>query len=140
MDQTVTLWGLFISALISSTLAPGGSEVLLAYLVSEKTYSNALLLLVASTGNTLGALITWLMGYIAAKRFPLDTRILKKNAHAMELLKRWGVFALLFSWLPVIGDGLCLAAGWLRFSFFASLLLIAIGKVARYSVVIYLFH
>ena len=140
MDQTATLWGLFISALISSTLAPGGSEVLLAYLVSEKTYSNALLLLVASTGNTLGALITWLMGYIVAKRFPLDTRILKKNAHAMGLLKRWGVFALLFSWLPVIGDGLCLAAGWLRFSFIASLLIIAVGKIARYSVVIYLFH
>lgn len=140
MDQTVTLWGLFISALISSTIAPGGSEVLLAYLVSEKTYSNALLLLVASTGNTLGALITWLMGYIAAKRFPLDTHILKKNAHAMELLKRWGTLALLFSWLPLIGDGLCLAAGWLRFSFLASLLLIAVGKVARYSVVIYLFH
>ena len=140
MDQVFTLWGLFISALISSTLAPGGSEVLLAYLVSEKTHSNELLLLVSSTGNTLGAMITWLMGYLAAKRFPLDTRIIKKNARAMKLLKRWGVFALFFSWLPVIGDGLCLAAGWLRFSFGISLLIIAIGKIARYAAVIYFFN
>ena len=140
MDQVVTLWGLFFSALVSSTLAPGGSEVLLAYLVSEKQHSNVSLLLASSTGNTLGAMITWLMGYIAAIRFPLDTKVSKKNAHAMDLLKRWGVLILFFSWLPVIGDGLCLAAGWLRFSFIGSLLIIALGKVARYSAIIYLFN
>ncbi|MBV1871387.1 MAG: DedA family protein [Gammaproteobacteria bacterium] len=139
MEQTVSLWGLFISALISSTLAPGGSEVLLAYLVSEKQHSNELLLLLSSTGNTLGAMVTWGMGYFIAKRLPLDKKIIEKNARAMGLLKRWGVLALFFSWLPLIGDGLCLAAGWLRLSFSRSLLIIAIGKVARYSAIIYLF-
>lgn len=140
MDQDISLWGLFISALISSTIAPGGSEAVLAYLVTEQQHSNWVLLVVSSLGNTIGALITWAMGYIAAIRFPLEKKILLNNAHSMKLLKRWGVFALLLSWLPLIGDGLCLLAGWLRLSFFLSLLMIALGKAARYAAIIYLFQ
>ena len=29
-------------------------------------------------------------------------------------LTKYGYWSLLFSWLPIIGDPLCLAAGWLR--------------------------
>jgi membrane protein YqaA with SNARE-associated domain len=36
------------------------------------------------------------------------------------------------SWLPVIGDALCVASGWLRQNALAATLFIAIGKFVRY--------
>ncbi|WP_255211137.1 YqaA family protein [Methylogaea oryzae] len=65
-DVSSALGGLFASAFISATLAPGGSEAVLAYLATQAAYSDTLLLGVATTGNTLGAVTTWLMGYAAA--------------------------------------------------------------------------
>jgi len=45
---------------------------------------------------------------------------------------------LLLSWLPVIGDPLCAAAGWLRLHWLLSLVFIGVGKTARYAVLLYL--
>jgi len=53
-------------------------------------------------------------------------------------MKRYGYPALFFTWLPVISDGLCFAAGWLQLSFWASTLIIGIGKLLRYAVIAYL--
>lgn len=58
---------------------------------------------------------------------------------ALNAVRRWGVVALLLSWLPVVGDALCLAGGWLRLPFIRSLIAITLGKALRYAVVIYLF-
>ncbi len=139
MDYSMSLWGLFISSLISSTLAPGGSEIVLAYLASLQQFNPGALWLTATTGNTLGALITWFMGFIAAKRFPLDNSLAHKNRHALDVLQKWGALALLFSWVPLIGDGLCLLAGWLRLPFLASLLFIVLGKAVRYAIILAFF-
>jgi membrane protein YqaA with SNARE-associated domain len=49
------LWELFISALISSTLFPGGSEALLAYQASNHLASPLALLLVATVAIVLAA-------------------------------------------------------------------------------------
>jgi membrane protein YqaA with SNARE-associated domain len=48
--------------------------------------------------------------------------------------------ALLLSWLPVVGDGLCFAAGWLRLPLLGGVIAIAVGKIARYSFVVFLFE
>ena len=57
-------WGLstlFVSAFISATLAPGASEAVLAFLIAHSDLPPGWLLLVATTGNTLGAMTTWLL-------------------------------------------------------------------------------
>jgi membrane protein YqaA with SNARE-associated domain len=136
VTDTLSLWGLFASALISSTLFPGGSEVVLGVLAAERHYDPWLLLAIASLGNTLGALTTWLLGYLLARRFPLEDRLAAKQQGAVMWLRRWGSPALLLSWLPVVGDPLCFAAGFLRLPFLASLLFIALGKVTRYGVIL----
>ncbi len=132
------LWELFFSALLSSTLLPGSSEGALAYLTMAQRSDPLLLVLVATLGNTLGAMLSWLLGYWLAYRFPAR-QLEAKYTHALSRLRRWGSPALLFSWLPLIGDPLCLAAGWLRFHWLASLLLITSGKGARYAAIVYLF-
>jgi membrane protein YqaA with SNARE-associated domain len=54
-------------------------------------------------------------------------------------VRRWGVPILLLSWLPVVGDGFCFAAGWLRLPFWRSLLAIGLGKALRYGAIVYAF-
>jgi len=133
------VWGLFLSAFISSTLAPGGSEVVLAYLVNQAEIPSGLLLSIATVGNTLGALTTWLLGLWAARRYPLENMHDGKKRKAVQTVRRFGVPILLLSWLPIVGDGFCFAAGWLRMPFLASLLAIALGKLGRYAAIVYLF-
>lgn len=139
MLADVSLWGLFLSAFVSSTLFPGGSEVVLGVLAAERHYDPWLLLAIASLGNTLGALTTWLLGYLLARRFPLEDRLSTHQQRAVTWLRRWGSPALLLSWLPVVGDPLCFAAGFLRLPFLASLTFIALGKAARYAVILLAF-
>jgi membrane protein YqaA with SNARE-associated domain len=139
VTDTLSLWGLFASAFISSTLLPGGSEVVLGVLAAERHYDPWLLLAIAGLGNTLGAITTWLLGYWLARRWPLEERLDTKQQRALRWLRHWGSPALLLSWLPVVGDPLCFAAGFLRLPFLASLAFIALGKTARYGVILLAF-
>lgn len=131
--------GLFASAFISSTVAPGGSEAVLAYLVNQHAHSTGQLVAIASIGNTLGALTTWWLGLWAAKKYPAETMLAEDRRKSLNTVRRWGGWALLFSWLPLLGDGLCFAAGWLRLSLPTSLAAIFFGKVLRYIAVAYAF-
>ncbi len=137
MLETYTQTGLFLSAFISSTIAPGGSEAVLAYLVSQQSEKTINLVVIATLGNTLGALTTWYLGYWAAKKWPVEKVLAKDRQRGVNIVKKWGNWALLFSWLPVIGDGLCFAGGWLKLSFLPALVAIAIGKALRYLVIAY---
>ncbi len=138
-STVLDLWGLFLSAFLSASLLPGGSEVLLYALAANNSRDPWLLLLVASAGNTLGGMSSWLLGQVLAWRWP-GHRLLRRPRyqHALARLRRWGSPLLLLSWLPLAGDPLCLVAGWLRMAFWPSLLFIAVGKVLRYMVVLML--
>jgi membrane protein YqaA with SNARE-associated domain len=140
MQETfIGLWGLFASAFISSTIAPGGSEAVLAYMVAKGLYSSQVLLIVATTGNTLGALTTWGLGMMAAKKFPLSTLLPAKKQQALAIIEKRGIWVLFFSWLPIIGDVLCFAGGWLKLPFIHACLIILFGKFTRYAMIIWLF-
>ncbi len=138
-EQLIEISGLFISAFISSTIAPGGSEAVLAYMVSEGHYQSALLVIVATIGNTLGAMTTWGLGVLAAKKFPVAALLSEKKQKALELVQRRGLWALFFTWLPVIGDALCFAGGWLKYPLIPASLVILSGKFGRYAVIAWLF-
>jgi len=128
-------FGLFVSAFISSTLAPGGSEAVLAYLILNGEHAPFYLVLVATVGNSLGALTTYYIGYLASSKYPPENINKKHFAKANLYIQRFGSAALLLSWLPVIGDVLCLAAGWVRLNVIKSICFITLGKLARYSLI-----
>ncbi len=130
--EDYSLLGLFFSAFLSSTVLPGSSEVLLVALAAQGDVSDSNLLIVATAGNTLGGMSSWGLGWIIALRYPLTT--LPKAAHrrAVDRVRQWGSPILLLSWVPVLGDPLCVAAGWLRISWLNALLCIGIGKALRY--------
>lgn len=135
--ESFSLFGLFAASLLAATLLPTSSEVLLAAMLASERFSTSALLLVAIAGNTLGAVINWLLGrYLLHFRerrwFPLSAAQLTR---AEQQFQRYGLPCLLFAWLPVVGDPLTLIAGVLRVRFWPFLLLVATGKSLRYLAV-----
>ena len=128
-------WGLFFSALISSTLFPGGSEVLLLYRLNAGGNAIALVT-IATLGNVLGSLITYGMGRLGNEA--LHQRWLRISPSQIERAEHWfgrfGQASLLLAWLPIVGDPICLAAGLLRSPLWIFLLLVSIGKLTRYAI------
>jgi len=128
---------LFLSAFGAATILPGFSEAVLSTLLVEQSRAWPTLLLVATAGNTLGGAANWLLGrYLLhwqdRKWFPVSRQRLDQ---ASRLFQRYGYPLLLFSWVPVIGDPVTLAAGVLRARFLPFLILVLIGKAARYAVI-----
>ena len=131
-------WTLFGSALLSSTLFPGGSEALLLYRLHAGADPIAAVA-TATAGNVLGSLITYAMGRFG--RQAVARRTVKTEAHmarAERWFSRWGRPSLLFAWLPVVGDPLCLVAGVLRVGVPVFLLWVTLGKLGRYAALAWL--
>lgn len=138
-DLGFEIGGLFTSAFISSTIAPGGSEAVLAYMVTTGHFQVELLVIVATLGNTLGAMTTWGLGSLAAKKFPVTSLLSENKQKAVALVSERGIWTLFFTWLPLIGDVLCFAGGWLKLPFLRASLIILLGKLGRYAVIAWLF-
>ena len=131
-------WTLFGSALLSSTLFPGGSEALLLYRLHQGA-DPLVSVLTATAGNVLGSLITYGMGRFGREAIRIRSEKTDRHiARAESWFKRFGRPSLLLAWLPVVGDPLCLVAGVLRVSVPVFLLLVTVGKLARYAALAWL--
>ena len=143
--MTTGLISLFIGSLLASTLVPGGVEVLLYYLVQSGDYTLFSLLVIATAGNTLGGIITFAMGVLIHRGLSgsiWESRIqrwFRLEEKSLARVQRWGIYALFFSWMPVIGDPLCLAGGYLRLATWPSIAMIFLGKFVRYAVLLWIY-
>ena len=131
---------LFLSAFFAATLLPIQSELVLAALRTSSEYSTEMLLIVVTAGNVLGALLNWFLGrYLVhfkdRKWFPIKEKSLNK---ATRFYQKWGVWSLLLAWMPFIGDPLTMIAGMFRLNLPVFLLLVTIGKAARYIFILWL--
>lgn len=130
--------GLFGAAFLAATVFPFQSElVLVGLLVAEPTHWQTLLL-TASLGNTLGSVVNWCLGRLIERFrdrtwFPVKPRDYERLE---RWYARWGVWSLLFAWLPFGGDGLTVVAGALRTPLVPFVLLVGAGKTARYAVLV----
>jgi len=117
---------LFVASFLAATVLPGGSEFALVAVIHGSPEALWPAVGVATAGNTLGAMTSYGIGRLIPNRV----------RHAsIVYLHRYGYWALLFTWLPLAGDALAVAAGWLRLSPWLSLGAIAAGKFVRYVVV-----
>ncbi|CAM3503900.1 Inner membrane protein YqaA [Vibrio aerogenes CECT 7868] len=132
----MSLWVLFFSSFLSATLLPGSSEAALVATLSLQQFSPAMIVFIATLGNSLGGMTNYCLGVWVPNR----THINKHGHKSLVWLKKYGYWTLLLSWMPVIGDALCIAAGWLRMKFFESLICIVIGKTVRYIMLTVLFY
>jgi len=129
--------GLFFTAFLSATLLPGASEITLIALM-QQDYNMLMLWVFATTGNTLGAVVNYFMGkyllYFENKKwFPFKK---EKLQHSQRWFQRYGAWSMLFAWMPIVGDGLTFIAGMMKMNFLLFIGLVAIGKGARYAVLL----
>ncbi len=137
MSAEAGLWGMFFSAFASATLLPGSSEVVMTALVTAFPDIVWTAFLVATAGNVMGCFLSYGMGYGAKQGFERFQRVKVDLEHPLvQRLRQWGPPALFLSFLPLVGDVLVVAAGWLRLPLGRSMLWIAAGKATRYLVLV----
>ena len=129
------LFGLFIAAFVAATLVPFQSEILFAGMLVAEPERFGVILLVASVGNVLGSCLNYALGRgLMRMRLPERLRVPEETlARAEAWFRRWGVWSLLVSWLP-LGDVLTLVAGTLRTPLWLFVLLVTVAKTGRYLV------
>jgi len=128
---------LFASAFLAATILPGLSETGLAVFIASGEHSLIGLVFAASIGNTLGSAVNWFLGtrLDALKNkswFPVKGQSLDR---AKGWYQRYGVWSLLLSWAPIIGDPITVASGFFRTPFWLFLSVVAVAKTSRYLVV-----
>jgi membrane protein YqaA with SNARE-associated domain len=123
-----SLWTMFVVALLAATVLPVGSEPLFVALVRMHPEQVTATIAVATVGNTLGGMTSYALGrFVSGKVAPAMTQ-----SRPAQWLRRRGAPALLLAWFPFGGDALCVLAGWMRISWWQSMLWMALGKLARY--------
>lgn len=137
MSDIAAYAGLFSVAFLAATILPAQSELGLAALILSGDYTVSWLIVAAGLGNTLGAVVNWLLGrgferFHKKKWFPLSAAGMER---ASGWYRKYGRWSLLLSWVPIIGDPLTVVAGVLREPFWSFLVLVGIAKFARYLVV-----
>ena len=130
---------LFGASFLAATIMPFSSEVILFSMLGRGE-PPLLLVLVATVGNTLGAVVNWALGryllhYRDRKWFYFSRDQIERMQHRFN---RYGVWSLLFSWLPLGGDVLTCIAGIMRVRLAVFLPLVALGKGGRYLIIMYI--
>ncbi len=125
--------GLFLSSFLAATILPFSSEVVLGVLLSHDISPYGTIF-TATTGNVLGSVVNyglgvWGSGILLNKLFGISRKEIEK---AETRFKKYGIFSLLFAWVPIIGDPLTVVAGMLKLNFVLFVLLVGIGKFLRY--------
>jgi len=126
IDAWLSLASLLAASFLASTLIPLSSEAALFAVLKLHPDLAWPAIALATLGNTAGGLTTYLIGRWFGSKKPLAQ---------LERVRRYGSPLLTLAWLPFVGDGLCLAAGWIRLDWLAVALWSAAGRCARYWVV-----
>ena len=119
--------GVLLASFVAATLVPLSSEAVLFGYLQLHPQNVALAVALATLGNTAGGMTTYLIGRLVPR----------KDYPHLAVVRRYGAPATLFAWLPIVGDALCVAAGWLRVNWLAALACMAAGRLARYVVIAY---
>ena len=125
---------LLLISFLAATILPLSSELALASLLNTGKYNSFVLIGTASLGNILGSVFNWLLGFYLFKFLNKKWLPFKENQInvASKRFSKFGVWSLLFTWVPIIGDPLTFIAGILKINFLLFLVLITIGKISRY--------
>ena len=125
---------LFTISFLAATILPFSSELMLASMLSIENYNRTLLITFSSLGNILGSVFNWVLGFYFMKLqnkkwFPFKEKQISKSSLWFE---KYGKWSLLLAWVPIIGDPLTFVAGTMKTKILTFIILVSIGKIARY--------
>ena len=125
---------LFTISFLAATILPFASELMLASMLSIESYDRTLLIISSSLGNILGSVFNWVLGFYFVKLqnkkwFPFNQEQISESSQWFE---KYGKWSLLLAWVPIIGDPLTFVAGTMKTKILTFIILVSIGKIARY--------
>ncbi len=119
------------------TVLPFGSEALVVALVYQG-FNPFTVVMVATIGNFLGSCTTYYLGlkgrHVLEKYLSPSPEKLEKSE---RLFNKYGVYTLLFTWVPGIGDVITMVAGLMHLPFRSFSVLVFLGKFGRYFAIAY---
>ena len=129
---------LFVTAFLAATILPFSSEAaFVVALKSEMPIPSALLF--ASAGNILAIVVNYFLGYFIYEKTKTKLLASKIGLKSYNFGHKYGYFALLLSWLPIVGDPLTIVAGLVRLKFVWFVVIVGSLRVARYYALTFLY-
>lgn len=126
---------LFVLSFIAATIVPLSSEAaLLGGIAAGIPVQEALV--ACSAGNCLACLVNYGLGRFIREKIQTKLEASRSGRTAMEWMRRYGIWSLLLSWLPVIGDPLTIVAGLGRVSLLLFIPIVWTLRIARYIVLV----
>lgn len=129
--------GMFTAAFLAGSFFPFSSEVVMLSLLGAGAHPTGLILW-GSAGNILGSLFNYYVGSLGKEEWIMRyTKVppekLKKGKYYVH---RYGAWAGLLGWVPLLGSVVTVALGFLRVNLLMSMLTIGIGKYLRYQILV----
>lgn len=137
MLESLGLFGVFLGCILSATIIPFSSEALVsgAMLLNYNLWTIAI---VAGIGNTIGGMISFGMGWLC--KWEWIEKYLKVKRERLEKVhsrvEKYGCAAALLTWLPIVGDVIAIAMGFIRTNPYITTVLMFVGKFVRYLAVL----
>ena len=130
----ITYFSLLLISFLAATVLPLSSELVLVSQLKTNEHNSFMLIATASLGNISGSIFNWLLGFYLFKYINKKWFTFKESQinNASKRFEKFGVWSLLFAWVPIIGDPLTFVAGILKVNLLLFLVLVAVGKISRY--------
>lgn len=130
--------GLFLASFLAATILPFGSEVVFAGLIAMGMNAWGCVI-VASVGNWLGGMTNYFLGRLGKVEW--IEKYLKVKREKIDKMQHWlegkGAVMAFFSFMPVVGDIIALALGFMRANVYIVNVAMFLGKFVRYVIIMY---
>lgn len=133
--------GLFLASFLAATVLPLSSDALLLAMLLGP-FDPAPTIAVATFGNWVGGMSSYYLGYLG--RWQWIEKYLRVSRSRIERINAWlankGSWIAFWCWLPIIGDPLAIALGFLRSKPIPTALWMLLGKFLRYLAIAWIAH
>lgn len=129
--------GLFLISFLGATMVPLATEVFVIGM-ARLDYNIWLVMITATMGGFVGNLVNYYVGqkgtdFVLSRYIKIDE---KTWARAERTFQKYGVVALFFSWLPIVGDPLTIVAGAFHTKMTVFTFWVIAGKFLRYIILL----
>ncbi|WP_165021134.1 MULTISPECIES: YqaA family protein [unclassified Dysgonomonas] len=130
--------GLFLASFLAATILPFGSEFVFVGLLAAGLNGWGCVA-VASVGNWMGGMTNYYLGSMG--KIEWIEKYLKVKKEKIEKMQHWlegkGAIMGFFSFMPVVGDLIALALGYMRANVYIVSGSMFAGKLIRYILIMY---
>ena len=130
-------YGMFVAAFLAGSFFPFSSELVMLGLLGIGAAPDELLIW-ATAGNTLGGAFNYGIGSLGREEWITRwCKVSPKRLHkSLSGVRRYGAWAGLLAWVPILGSVITVAMGFLRVRFIYAIATVAAGKYVRYWLLI----